>query len=214
MNGRDGLMAMREIRPDIVFVDMQMPEMGGVEFLKACREEFPQAKLIVVSGFDNFHYAQSALRYGSIEYLLKPVREDELNSAIQKAVSKLPEQSDGEVPAELLPEQAAAEIHEYIQKNFCQDINVSKLADKYHYSKEYLSKHYKRKFGMGIYEYAQKLRMERAAELLLRNEQQIQDVSERLGYSNSNYFSKAFRKYFGMTPTEFRESAQNVKKRK
>ena len=84
VNGKDGLSAMREFRPDIVFVDMNMPVMDGASFLMKASQEFPDSQYIVVSGYDQFAYAQQAIRYGACEYLLKPVVEEELNTAIEK----------------------------------------------------------------------------------------------------------------------------------
>ena len=62
VNGKDGLAAMREFHPDIVFVDMSMPVMDGCAFLEKAHEEFPDSQYIVVSGYDEFSYAQHALR--------------------------------------------------------------------------------------------------------------------------------------------------------
>ena len=80
------------------------------------------------------------------------------------------------------------------------------FSEKYFYSKEYLSKLFKFKYNSGIYEYAQTIRMRRAKELLNNKEIHIQDIAEQLGYSNNNYFSKAFRNYYGVSPSEFRDS--------
>ena len=97
------------------------------------------------------------------------------------------------------------DIKDYVTKNYCDDITVSMFSEKYFVSKEYLSKLFKKKHGCGIYEYALNLRMSRAKELLLDQNMQIQQIAERLGYSNSNYFSKAFKNYYQLSPSEFRE---------
>jgi two-component system response regulator YesN len=101
-------------------------------------------------------------------------------------------------------------IKDYIDKNYCTEIRLSMFREKYFFSKEYLSKRFKQKYGVGIYEYALKLRMERAKELLMNDDLQIQEISERLGYSNNNYFSKAFKNYYGLSPTDFREKIQSM----
>jgi two-component system, response regulator YesN len=208
-HGRDGIKALRELRPDIVFVDMQMPVMGGIEFLNQASMEFPKTKYIVVSGYDDFSYAQIAIKNGAIDYLLKPVVAADLDKALSKAVSLLnrehnisPEKAANEV--NLPPKEVINEIKDYIDKNYTTDIKISMFSDKYFFSKEYLSKSFKKEFGYGIYEYALKLRMERAKELLNDPTMQIKDIAERLGYSNNNYFSKAFKNYYNISPTEFR----------
>ena len=79
------------------------------------------------------------------------------------------------------------------------------FADKYFFSKEYLTRQFKARYHCGIYEYVLQVRMERARELLLDPGIKIQDISQRVGYSDNNYFSKAFRTYYGISPTAFRQ---------
>jgi len=211
MNGAEGLSAMREIRPNIVFVDMQMPVMDGVSFLKSASQEFPDVKYIVVSGYDEFGYAQAAIKNGVVDYLLKPIAADELDEALHKAVTLLNLERNitmdkmVQSPADISPDEVIDIIKDYIEKNYCKEIKISMFSQKYYFSKEYLSKLFKKKHGFGIYEYALHLRMKRAKELLRGEDLQIQEISERLGYSNNNYFSKAFKNYYGQSPSEFRE---------
>ena len=89
VNGRDGLQAMREFHPEIVFVDMNMPVMDGVSFLQTASEEFPDSQYVVVSGYDQFSYAQQALHYGACEYLLKPVEVEEFRSCMEDVIERI-----------------------------------------------------------------------------------------------------------------------------
>ena len=84
-NGEEGLSVMRDKNPQLVFVDMRMPVMNGSDFLGAAKKEFPNTQYIVVSGYDEFKYAQVAIKSGAIDYLLKPINGDDLNQAIEKA---------------------------------------------------------------------------------------------------------------------------------
>jgi YesN/AraC family two-component response regulator len=209
-NGMEGLAAMRELKPDLCFVDMQMPIMNGTEYLRLASEEFPDTEFIVISGYDVFEYAQTAIRYGACDYLLKPIVQDELNSAIEKAILRINPELDFSTEEEqnnIPPEEVIVIIKEYIEKNYNQNIKIAMFADKYFYSKEYLSKLFKNEYGFGIYEYVQKIRMERAKDLLSDPEINIRSISERLGYADNNYFSKAFRNYYGCSPSQFRKEA-------
>ncbi|MGN6714981.1 response regulator transcription factor [Anaerocolumna jejuensis] len=209
-NGKEGLYAMRELRPDIVFVDMQMPVMNGIEFLKNAKEEFPDAKYIVISGYDDFYYAQNSIKLGAIDYILKPIVEEELNTSIKKALHLLNPNMDftktEEEEQSISAGEVAAIIKDYIDKNYSQNLKLSYFSDKYYFSKEYLSKIFKANYKIGIYEYVLQVRMERAKELLLDESLKIQWISDRLGYTDSNYFSKAFRNYYGITPSQFRKN--------
>ncbi|MEW9697565.1 response regulator [Paenibacillus sp. SI8] len=96
------------------------------------------------------------------------------------------------------------EIKTYIDRHYFEEITVAMFTEKYYLSREYLMKLFKQEFGYGIYEYVLKVRMEKAKELLNDPTLKIQVISELLGYSNNNYFSKAFKKYFEISPTEYR----------
>ena len=210
-NGSSGLCAMREIKADIVFLDMQMPLMNGINFLKTAVPEFPKTKFIVVSGYDEFTYTKIAIQYHVLDYLLKPIVEGELNSALEKARDLLDAENNiirknslefSDVSTEML----AQAVKGYLDKNYSQGIQLSELSHYFHFSKEYISKLFKRKYNTRIYEYVLNLRMARAKELLLDDNLQIQEISERLGYMDNNYFSKAFRNFYGFSPSEFKRN--------
>ena len=98
-------------------------------------------------------------------------------------------------------------VKEYIDKNYFEEIKITMFVEKYYLSREYLMKLFKQEFGCGIYEYVQKVRMEKAKELLSDVSVKIQNISQLMGYSDHNYFSKAFRNYYGMSPTGYRSLA-------
>jgi two-component system response regulator YesN len=96
------------------------------------------------------------------------------------------------------------EIRDYIHKNYNEEIKLNFFSGKYYVSKEYLSKQFKAEFGYGIYEYVLKVRMKKAAEMLMNSDIKILQISDNLGYKDKNYFSKAFKNYFGVYPSEYR----------
>lgn len=96
------------------------------------------------------------------------------------------------------------EIKVYIDLNYYRDINLVDFSEKYHLTKEYLSKQFKEQNGCGIYEYMLNFRMQKAAEMLCCSKEKIQYISECVGYSDSNYFSRAFKNYYGVSPKEYR----------
>lgn len=100
----------------------------------------------------------------------------------------------------------AGDIKTYIDNHYFEDIKISMFSDKYFLSREYLMKLFKQQFGFGIHEYVQKVRMDKAKELLDDSSLKIQDISEMLGYKDKNYFSKAFRNYYSVSPSEYRAS--------
>jgi two-component system response regulator YesN len=95
-------------------------------------------------------------------------------------------------------------IKNYIDKNYSQEIKISMFTEKYYLSKVYIMKLFKQDYDCSIYEYVQKVRMEKAIELLKDPKISIQNISQMVGYSNNNYFSKAFKNYYQISPSGYR----------
>ncbi len=101
------------------------------------------------------------------------------------------------------------DIKAYIDNHYFEDIKISMFTEKYFLSREYLMKLFKLQFGFGIHEYVQKVRMDKAKQLLDDPTLKIQDISAMLGYKDKNYFSKAFRNYYSISPSEYRDDPTN-----
>ena len=85
-NGLEALEYLKKNEVDIIFADIQMPKMTGLELLQRIKEEnISDAYFIIVSGFNDFKYAQQAIRYGSMDYILKPVSKESLSEILAKA---------------------------------------------------------------------------------------------------------------------------------
>ncbi len=96
-NGREAYDYLKENTVDLVFADIKMPVMTGIELLQAVREEeISKAFFVIISGYNDFHYAQEALRYDALEYLLKPVGAEGLISVIDKVKNKRRSADDNE----------------------------------------------------------------------------------------------------------------------
>lgn len=207
-DGKEALALLSELHPDLVFVDMHMPVMDGTGFLRQASARNPHAAFIVISGYDDFSYAQSAIHYGASDYLLKPVIADELNEAIGRVMTARYPDEDFSVPeaseAALSASEVVDLIHDTIESQYSENMRIQDFADKYFFSKEYLSRLFKSRYQLGIYEYLTMVRMKRAEELLKDSSIPISDISARVGYTDNNYFSKAFRNYRNMTPSEYR----------
>lgn len=83
-NGKDAFDFVCSEKPDIVITDIRMPKMDGLELIRRTRELNINTKFIVISGYRFFEYARSALKYGVEDYLLKPIKQEELNQILKK----------------------------------------------------------------------------------------------------------------------------------
>ncbi|MCR5474615.1 MAG: response regulator [Lachnospiraceae bacterium] len=90
-DGLEGLKMCRELDPDLIITDVQMPEMNGLEMLETIYEEGYMAKAIVLSAYSEFEYARGAMKMGVTEYLLKPVNLNEFTNALENIKRQIAE---------------------------------------------------------------------------------------------------------------------------
>lgn len=88
-DGEEGLALFEQVQPDIIIADIRMPKMNGIEFARAIRQTRRPVKIILLSAYAEFEYAQSALTYQISDYLLKPLDENKLEAAVARIVQEL-----------------------------------------------------------------------------------------------------------------------------
>jgi len=88
-DGDTALELAKRCRPDLVVTDIRMPRMSGLQFIEGLRREQFDGSVIVISGYDDFHYAKEAFKLGVSDYLLKPVSKDELAKAVAVSVQRM-----------------------------------------------------------------------------------------------------------------------------
>lgn len=86
-NGVEVIRAVRDNKPDVILMDIRMPEMDGVQCTQIIKENYPDIKIIILTTFDDDEYIFSALKYGASGYLLKGISMEQLVDAIQKVHS-------------------------------------------------------------------------------------------------------------------------------
>lgn len=95
-DGKSAFEGILRIKPELALLDISMPDMTGIEILKECHRLGIATQIIFISGFQDFEYAKDALRYGAVEYLLKPIIREELMNALEKCFVNLPDKK-GEI---------------------------------------------------------------------------------------------------------------------
>lgn len=205
-NGLLGLQMIERMRPDVVFLDMRMPGLTGVEVIEALLEKGIRVKLVVVSGFDSFEYTRMAIRYGAIDYLLKPIERGEFNALLGRLAHALElEYEVSGTPENPGPEgDTLAAIRRHILQDCTQPLSLESMASEFFLNKEYLSRAFKKRYGIGITSLIHTRRLALAKELLKQGFK-VRDVAERTGYEDVNYFGRVFRKYEGISPSEYTE---------
>ncbi len=100
---------------------------------------------------------------------------------------------------------SVAKVVNYIHNNIDADLSLVRMADLVNYNPAYLSRLFKESMDINLYDYILGMRMNKAVELLLKSNDKIQDIAQAVGYDSSPSFARAFRKYTGKTPSEYRE---------
>jgi two-component system, response regulator YesN len=88
-DGKYGYELISRLQPDIIITDIKMPHLNGIDLLRKLREEGNTAKVLIVSGFDDFEYSKSAVKLKANDYLLKPIKPDELNEQLERCTKEL-----------------------------------------------------------------------------------------------------------------------------
>ena len=101
---------------------------------------------------------------------------------------------------------AITRIYNYVNSNLDKDLSLSRLADEVNLNASYLSRLFKSVTSKNVYEYILDCRMARAKELLLKTTEKIQDIGVSIGYDSAQSFTRVFRKYTGVSPSEYREA--------
>ncbi|QPC45808.1 response regulator transcription factor [Mangrovibacillus cuniculi] len=200
-NGEEGIQLIQQQKPDLIFTDMQMPIKDGISVLEWLHSSAYHGKTIVVSGYDDYHYMRTAINYQSFDYILKPIDPALLNETLRKAVELLRE---NEPP----PNVVDSEITKYVEEHFREEINLQDIANTFFMSREHISRKFKQEHNLTITEYITKKRLEESKKLLKKPQLKIYEVAYQVGYQNDKYFSKVFKKYYGITPNDYREGLE------
>ncbi|NCC65409.1 MAG: response regulator, partial [Spirochaetia bacterium] len=91
-NGIEALELVEELKPDVVLTDIRMPYLDGMELIQQIRVRYPATTLVILSGYDEFTYAQQAMHYDVIEYVLKPVSVEDLCRLLERLGKRLDEE--------------------------------------------------------------------------------------------------------------------------
>ncbi|MCZ8520868.1 MULTISPECIES: response regulator transcription factor [Paenibacillus] len=207
-NGRQALERIEKERPDLVITDIRMPVLSGLELMMEVSGRF-DCQFIVLSGYSDFQYAKTALVCGAVDYLLKPLEEDDLIRALERTRRRL-EKERQPLPAPCPPDQPPAAgavefVTGYVQERFREPITVKELAGKLYLNPIYLGQLFKKSTGMYFNDYVHRVRVEEACRRLKGTTNKIFDIALSVGYSDTDYFVQQFKKITGCTPSQFRE---------
>jgi len=198
---------------DVVLCDIRMPVMSGIDLARWIHENRLKVKVVFLSGYRDFEYAKQALVYNVKDYIVKPTKYSELYDvfyALKKeldAESRIPETGSSETAKPAPKNKIIEEVKAYVNENY-REANLEEAARRVHLNPFYLSKYFKEHTGQNFTDYLVSVKMKKAAMLLMDFRYKTYDVSELVGYSSAKNFARTFKKYYGISPREFRNTQQ------
>lgn len=205
----EALDSLDEAVPDIIVTDINMPIIDGIAMSGRIRSLYPDIKVVIVSGYDDFGYAQRAIRIGVSDYILKPINEDNLMKSLFHVRKKLFQQTRHTIPEQEYAPAASSElmrkIEKYIHDNLASDeLSLAGTAKEFCFNASYLSRVFKQRAGISFREYVNKARITKAHEHLSEPDTKAYEIGSMVGIKDPNYFSTLFKKYTGTTITQYR----------
>lgn len=202
-SGIEAINIIDRILPDIIFVDIKMPFMDGVEFSKIVIDRYPNLKIIILTAYSDFNYARDCIGIGVCEYLLKPIVKEDILKTLSKVMESLdllkPEKEE-EISHK---ENTISNIKQYIKDNYKKhDLNLRSIAQKFGFNTSYLSRLFKAETGVNLIDYIIEYRMNKALEYA--KEGKFMYITAKLvGIPDPNYFGKCFKKYTNKKYSEY-----------
>ena len=211
----DGVMGekiIKEYNPDIVITDIRLPLQDGLTMVSKC--PLLDQNVLVLSGYTDFEYTRKAIQLGVYDYLEKPVDDEELLKVCSTLADKIREehksekQEDGafriNLPTGFHNHQISC-IVTYIKENYEKPIGLADAAEYIRLSENHLSTLFKEVTGINFLQYLNGYRLNMAIDMMKEGGVNISEIAPKCGFQNPGYFAKIFKRYFGMTPTQFRD---------
>lgn len=202
----DPLAAREEIlalRPEVVFTDIKMPGMTGLELIGSVREAGLESEFVVVSAHESFDYARQVIQHGGFDYLIKPTEGEQMAELLARLLARL----EKKLPHRNLPTTSSGELNRiilHLNRSIDQKHTLGEIAAIFNISSGYICNLFSKHLGITFSAYLTKIRMEAAARALAATDKPVKQIAAECGYEDYFYFCRVFREFHGRTPTQMR----------
>lgn len=218
-DGLEGLALIQSLKPDIVLTDIRMPGLDGLQMIDQAKA-YHAFRSILLTSYAEFDYARQALELRCDGYLLKPLDENKLRKLLDQLRPQIEESGKQQrlneldvqenlVPSIPSPHDAWVErCLQRIRESEGEHLSVEQLADELQVSASYLSRRFKAVTGMTFLDALNRHRILLAVESMKNGVHSFAELSDRYGFSDYKHFSSVFKRYLGVTPSEYRRSGK------
>ena len=211
-DGKKGLSLLGNLQIDLILLDLRLPGMDGAEVLKSIRKISKTVPVIVMTAHSTIERAERCADLMVQGYIRKPFDPFDLLERVRamlkedrrKGCSKGSRSKCGFMNRPSLPVRESIKI---MGDHYTEPIRPKDVAAQVHISREYIGKKFKKETGHSMSEYINRLRIDRAKQVLLKKRDiKLSRISNEVGFTHESYFLIMFKKYTGMTPTAFKKS--------
>ena len=215
---------------DILLCDIEMPGEYGIALIRWIRENNYDIDCILLTCHAEFEYAHEAITLNCHDYLLLPASYNTIGETVKSVVFRRAERfqntrlqeygkswlksKENKVQIEesnsKTPKEIVDECTSYILQHLNdEDMGVNELASLFHLSPIYLNRIFKKEKKIAISQFIIREKMSLAAQLLKKTDSSAVAVANQVGYPNYSYFTTVFKKYYGCTPIQYRDSNES-----
>lgn len=208
-NGREALFQIPEIKPNLIITDIKMPIMDGIALAEEVHKEYPQIRVMIVTAYEDIRLAQRALRSGVVDFILKPLKRQE----IKDALARIECLEEGEQQKEQEAQDLMEKVKIFLDENyFRKELSLPVIAEQFFINASYLSRAFSKRYGITLIEYLNRIRIEHACQYLEDGDWKIYQVAERVGIPDPDYFTKCFKKVTGISVRDYKKGKKSTEK--
>lgn len=208
-----------KMKPDIGLFDVCIGDKRGYDIINELNALQLKTVYIMISGFNEFGYAQKAIRCGARDYLLKPVEREKLQPIVEKIIvqdlhgtleniSSNPVETDPVLGVRYDSlSNLVNRILIIVKSEYNQGMNLKTVADKFKMNSTYLGQIFLKETHLKFSEYLMVYRLLCAHDMILGTDKKISYIADSVGFSNANYFYMRFHDFFNLSPLDLRERA-------
>lgn len=216
-SGEEMIKQIESNKPDVIFTDVCMPFMDGLQMSKKIKEMFEDIEIIIITGHREFLYAKTAIGLGAFDYILKPIDKNELKDVslkVKKHIEKKRKYINNNQNAANKVQKYSELVEKAIEiiNNYLSDstLSLKTIAEKLYVNPSYLCRLFKKETNKNITDYITGLRIERSLEYLNSTNLKAYEIAEKVGISDSHYFSICFKKYTGKSIQKYKKECMSA----
>lgn len=225
-NGRQALLVVKDLNPDLILSDIMMPEMGGEELYKELKSDLETSHIpiILLSALNDEERIVKALQAGIDDYIVKPFNNNILKASIRNKLALRDElrKTYANVEAEEEAKEACKNCMTEIDWKFIEKLNtlidtnmgdthfnIDHLASDMNMSRTSLYNKIRGLTDLNPRDYILIMKLDKASQLLEKGETSVTQVAEMIGFSDPKYFREVFKKHFGVSPSDYKKGARD-----